>query len=1113
MRVSSLIGLLETIRRRLRVWAGGTLGLTAVAVFGFVLVLAFLLAGGDGWTPGTAVPLSLLIGGGLIVAGIASITLLRLARWTRDSTIASQAERAAALPSGSVRAQVELLREVPEGVSPVLASAGEGALLDRLEGSSSDLAGESGQRFRRWFGLALAGAVVGLGIAGALLMVAPDRARAAWSGLAQPTTLLRTLPLGELQVRPGDVRLPRGEMPLVEVTAPGRDSITLHWRATGDLPQARSLAVVADRTASELPPLDGELRYWATSPDGSRTREYVMTPEDPALLTDVTIEASFPPHTRLPTEVFQGTRAALVLPEGTRLSVRGGVEGASVDLSLVPEDDESAVVSLPVEEGRFSGSWIPRRSGRLHWIVEGGQEGALLPAPLEIEILPDLPPRLSLTLPGVEGDLPLSLQVPALLEAEDDYGVSWLEIETTLRDRSGATGPPVVDRIESSDRPTVTVRTTLDFRNWDILPGDEVLIRARAADNAPSPGIVQSELFTLRMPLREELRDLARGRIEEAASRSEEIAERAVQEREDLRNMERQASLEQQRAPASDDASERFQEREELRQALERQLELADDIDDVRELLEEIREALPEDHEADAGLRERIEELERMLEDVLGPEARQRLEEILDQLRQGEVPDSPGEVLRDALDRQDSLQSRLEQAMERLRRSMVEESFRSAEEEIESLLAEQRQLSEQLADGEGAEAQEELARRTEAVEERVAELEERLREGGDEETAERTAEAGNELQESRQAMEDAARESEAGNNQDAADSADDAAESLENALQGLEEARADWEEEWEEEMREGLRQGAQDALALSRRQADLRQEFRNAGPIRRSQFEGDQAALLEGVRSLGGQLAEATRQNPDLGTPIAESIRAAEGAASRAIEGLHETAAFQAATDTAAGEAQRALQEIALLALAGLEDAGGSEAPAAAGASAEQILAELEELAQGQESLNRDSRALGEDPGTDGITSRIEELSRAQEAIASSLGELSREPGAGEIPGSLESLSEEGEEISRELSEGRLDATTLDRQDQFLERLLSAGRTLERDGPTEEREGTTAEVVERGAVSPLPDYLLESLALPIPSAEELEILSPGQRRLVLDYFERVNRREAGGDGP
>ncbi len=1110
----SLVGLLAAVRSLVRRRAGATLGLATLALAASVLVVAWWAAGPDGWVPGTPLPLLLLLVAVLGPLVLALLVLRRVGRWTSEAGLSSELERAARLPEGSVRAQAELLRSVPPGVSGQLARAGETILLRKVRGTPDTLAGEPGRVLRRWLRVTGAGAAVAVTAAALLLVLAPDRSGRAWAGLVHPVALLRPAPLAPLELRPGDATLPRGSSPEIEVLALGRDSVTLHWRAVGAVATSRVVAVDGDgRGVAHLPPLQGELRYRATSPDGAETAEYRLVPEDPSLLVDLVIEARYPPHTRIPDELFRGVPPELVLPAGTRLLVSGAVEGSGEEILLRDEGTGEIAATLGVEEGRFSGSWIPSGSGRLEWVVEAGREGAIPPPPLELTIVPDLPPFLELPVPASDGDLPLSLRVPVLVEVTDDYGVRWVEIETSLRDRSGVEHPPVRDRVDTGDRPTVTMRSTLDFREWDLRPGEEVRLRARAADNAPSQQMAQSATITLRMPLESELRDLVRQRVEDTSARTEELVDRSERELAELRTMERQARLEEARGPRSDDAEDRFQEREELRQALERQAEFADEVDELRAQLEEAREALPEEEEIDRGLADRIEELERLLDELLGPGGREHLEELLDMLRQGEVPEGAGELLREAVERQEAMQGRLEQAMERLRRSVLEESFRSAEEELRSLVDEQTELREQLSEGEGTEAQEDLARRTEALEERLEQLEERLRDGGDQEAADRTAEASSEAGEARQAMEEAADEARDGNTEEAGDRAEEAADALQQALETLEQARADWTDEFEEDMQDELRRGAQSALALARRQGELRRDLQNAGPIRRGELEGDQTAMIEGLRNLAGDFAAATRQNPALGTEIASAIGSAMDAVVRTVNALRANASFQPATDTSAGEVQRALQAVALLALSGLEDEGQSDAPAAAGASAEQILAELEELAQGQESLNRDARALGEDPGADGITSRIEELAQTQEAIASALGELSREPGAGEIPGSLESLAEEAEEIAEELSGGRLDATTLDRQDQLLERLLAAGRTLERDGPTEEREGTPPGAFERTTVSPLPEYLLEVLALPPPGPEELEGLPPGQRRMVLEYFDRVNRRQAGGGDP
>jgi len=102
-------------------------------------------------------------------------------------------------------------------------------------------------------------------------------------------------------------------------------------------------------------------------------------------------------------------------------------------------------------------------------------------------------------------------------------------------------------------------------------------------------------------------------------------------------------------------------------------------------------------------------------------------------------------------------------------------------------------------------------------------------------------------------------------------------------------------------------------------------------------------------------------------------------------------------------------------------------------------------------------------------------------------------------------LAAEARELARQLENGRLDPRTIQRQERLYRRLLDAGRTLR--GPEaddqKERQSTTArpgnvllptgEIPRTGG----PRY-------PYPSWQELQGLSPTERRAVLDYFRMLN---------
>ena len=176
---------------------------------------------------------------------------------------------------------------------------------------------------------------------------------------------------------------------------------------------------------------------------------------------------------------------------------------------------------------------------------------------------------------------------------------------------------------------------------------------------------------------------------------------------------------------------------------------------------------------------------------------------------------------------------------------------------------------------------------------------------------------------------------------------------------------------------------------------------------------------------------------------------------------------------------------------------------------------EMSSIGAQQSSLNEESGRLSDQssPGGEPAPMQLEHLVTGQQGVAARLQELARRPGPGGTRSTLDALAQESDGIADELREGRLDATTRERQGELLERLLSAGRTLERERPTDEREATSAEEVPRRAITAIPEELLDRLALPLPSAAELGGLTPAERRLVLEYFERVNRRLGTGGAP
>ena len=116
----------------------------------------------------------------------------------------------------------------------------------------------------------------------------------------------------------------------------------------------------------------------------------------------------------------------------------------------------------------------------------------------------------------------------------------------------------------------------------------------------------------------------------------------------------------------------------------------------------------------------------------------------------------------------------------------------------------------------------------------------------------------------------------------------------------------------------------------------------------------------------------------------------------------------------------------------------------------------------------------------------------------------------GDIAGAGQ-MADEAKELSRRLEAGRLDRQVVERQERLFRRMLDAGRTLQgrEEDQKKERQSTTA----TDDSVHLPPALRAKLMgdddrLRVPSWEELQELSPEERRLVVDYFRRLS--EPGG---
>ena len=1113
---ASVTRIVEGVRAYLLGRARLALGLWLGTALAGALALAWVAVAPEGWRQGTSAPLLIDV---LVVGLCASAWLMhrRLAgSWLGERNLASSIEQEVGMKPGVLRGSLELARTLPPGVSSGLADQAAQNALGHLRGEQRDLAGRMTHEVGRWMRRGGLGLIVLMPLVVVLTVVAPGRSLMAWAGLARPFELMARPTLPALVVTPGTVEVPRGTDLLMEVSAPGRTTVTVHWQAAGDVALEEMIDLDGDRGSFMFRSVTARTDYWVQAQDGAMSPRYELQPVDPLLVGDLIVRISFPPHTGRSPEEYGVVVPPLRIPVGSVFSFEGQASRPLLSAGLErieAEAEAEAEADISVNGLGFEGRWTPRVSGIFEWRFTGvdGEPAEILPPPLGLTMVPDSAPDISVLLPGRDTLLPVSLRQPLVLEAADDYGLDHLALVVYRVTAFGDRLTPVEQPIPIGGTRRALLRPVIDLTSWELLPGDTIRYFARAVDNAPIPSVSETREYVLRPPTAADLRREAQERLDEAARGVERLASRAEERAAETQELESQLSNQRDSESQSqrEESEERldFDQQEDVREALEAQEELLAALDSLEMVMAELNRDLEATGLADPELQEEIRELQRLLDELAPESLEERLSELAEQIDEMTANDAY-EALRDLAGDQEALRDRLEAAIEPFERAAMEQDFRATAAEAEELAEQEQSLADAMKEGDSpelrAEQQEALKARAQDLNESLDDLQERLAEAGEERARETVEQAQNQGQQAQQSMSEAAQQALGGEPQEASETAQQAADAMSKMSQQLQQGQEQMAQQNMEAAQEALEQTATDALSLAREQTALQDRMGGASPEDLANMRSDEAALFQGVQNMADNLS-AEMSGDQGGNEVAAQIGQAMKAIQETLDALESQRGDTPSPSSAAEQAVAALNQAAGMAASAAKVPGRGPQ----GQSGEEITEQLQQIAQQQGSVNRRTGQITPMKlGQEARTKRLSEAAASQERIARQLNGLAdRPPDQPQTLGDLQAMASEAQALAERLARERLDVETLRRQERLFHRLLDAGRSLEKDEYSDERESSSPGQFERNEVEVLSAEDMGGLRFQPPPAEELQRLSPAQRQMVLEYFERLNRAE------
>ncbi len=1074
-----------------------------IAVGGAALVIgAVLLAlGASAWLARLGlvhslwwVPAAWLAALGGALAAV--VLVVRRSRSLRLPLLAGRLESAGAWRLGALTG---MLARPADGVSPDLYRAADSAgAADLATRGPLALAPLSAQITRSSRVAAAAVLLGGVGLLGAGPARAPVRM------LWHPADALG-LAMGAVRLDASARSVDRGERVSLVVRAPGRRAVTLWSRAPGETWRAEEVTLdsIGDATVTTAP-LTADLFVRASS--GGRDSDTLhVSVRIPAFLGSVSVTAQYPSYLGLEDEELAFGPDSILLPEGTRLLVRGEATAPLAEAALV---GPGGTVSFAVEEGRFGGRAAIVASGAYRLALTtargtplAGNDGVLL-----LRVAPDLGPVVGIPIPGADTLAPLGLRVPLVVDARDDHGLTSLAIVSRrisrlgIEDEERREGVPLPDG--APDR--LIVPWVLELEGRALLPGDTVRYYAVATDNAPGRRSGRSREYVLRLPTLSEIRAAERAATESVGAQLDSLAAASKRLQRQTEDLSREASRSTAEQPGRREAAAMsFEEAKRAEAVARQQEELVRQAEETRAAIEDLQRAAAEVGAQDPEFERRMQEIAEQLDRALTPEMRRQLEELRQALSQLDAARSR-RALEELAEAQRQLKEALERSQKLFERAAMEGEMASMSAEARDLAKEQGRWNEEVsrADSSRSAAQEEaLAARADSLASAMREAAQELDRMQNAEQADRMEATAEAASAAAQEMKQAAASAKQGKPQAAKRQGEQAEQQLQSLEQQMDTQRQEVQEEWKAEVLAAIDQMMAETSRLADRQLAITEALR-AGE-NPSTFRAQQAAVEEGVEKLTDQYKKVSGENALVPPQIGATLEAARRQMSEARDALSTAVPGQRDATSRAGEAVDALNAAAYQMSRARGDVSGS----GSGSGLAEAMARMNQMAQQQGQLSQQGAQMLPMVGGGAMQEQIRQLSAQQRALAEQMERLRAETqsaGAGE-------LAEEARDLARQLEAGRLDKRTVERQERLFRRMLDAGRTLqgeERDDQ-KERQSTAGKQDDVRLPPALRAHLEDdNKRIRLPTWEQLQGLSPEDRRLVLEYFRRLTDRPA-----
>jgi hypothetical protein len=679
-----------------------------------------------------------------------------------------------------------------------------------------------------------------------------------------------------------------------------------------------------------------------------------------------------------------------------------------------------------------------------------------------IRLIADQQPFVRITQPGRDVDLTEDMMLPLLIEAQDDYGLTSMQLHYQVQAASQ-------NEIDSTRFTAQTIPGPYSEQMrvvfpWDLsasplLPNESVLYFVDVHDNdtISGPKSAHTPIYRARFPSLYEMYDDLAQQHDNALDQAQALYEHSQEMNKNLNQLSQDMARDNQLD---------WQKKQRVEESVKEQQQAKENLDKLNQSLDEMVQKMERNNLVSFETLQKYQELQKLYQEIMTPELQKTMQKLAESLQNVDQ-----EMLKKALQefklQAEEIEKNLDRTISLLKKLKMEQQLDRSIKMAEHLSREQKRVSEQ-ADTSSVQKRLEAQQQ---IKENTKELKDLLKQM-DQEMASQPTMPQQEVQNAmaslnEQNFNDQLQEMkallQAGDSQQAEKQSAALQQQFDSVQKQLQQAKNKLSGQQQRKAMQALQRGMRDLLALSKKQEELLNKTERVPPTSAEMqtMAEEQLNMASGLQRVTEQMFSAAKESfqidPKIGGALGQSAKSMQQSLAALEErnnggAIGQQGQAMASLNRAALQMHQALQAM-------MQNGSGG------GMSMEDFMQQMQAMSGAQQGINQQTAGMGMG-GQMSLAQQaaMARLAAEQEAVRKSMEQMAAEAGQmSNILGSMDKMVDDMKKVEGDLH-SQITRETIQRQQQILSRMLDAQKSMREREYSKKRKAETGK--EYATISP-----------------------------------------------